>query len=155
MKQFLIITILSIFTTTLAFSQTQNELSWQNWNDGYTMAKKKDKILMIDLYTDWCGWCKKMDKDTYTNPEVIKLIDKHFIPVKFNPELKNIQYDIEGKKYTGMQLYGMLVQNQRTGYPTTVFLYTKEKKLYLEPGYKNAAQFNQILNKYINLDPTK
>ncbi|MBL6963975.1 MAG: DUF255 domain-containing protein [Bacteroidetes bacterium] len=153
MKRLLIISIISVFTSTLTFSQQQNQMKWLSWNEGYPLAKEKNKILMIDLYTDWCGWCKKMDRDTYANQDVIKIIDKHFIAVKLNPELKNIKYDIEGKTYTGMQLYAMLVQNQRTGYPTTVFLYTKEKKLYLEPGYKDAIQFNQVLNKYINLNP--
>jgi thioredoxin-related protein len=152
MKQFIIFVILSIFSTTIAFSQA-DEVKWLSWNEGYPLAKKKDKILLIDLYTDWCGWCKRMDRDTYSKPDIIKEIEKHYVAVKFNPELKNLKYEVEGKTYTGMQLYGMLIQNQRTGYPTTVFLYTKEKKLYLEPGYKNAEQFRQLLTKYKNLEP--
>ncbi len=63
------------------------KLKWLSWNEGYPKAKETGKILLIDMYTDWCGWCKKMDRDTYSKKEVIDLINEHFIPVKFNPEL--------------------------------------------------------------------
>jgi thiol:disulfide interchange protein len=48
------------------------ELTWYGWNEGYAKALKEGKIVLVDAYTDWCGWCKKMDRDTYTNPTIIK-----------------------------------------------------------------------------------
>ena len=136
------------------FNQVANpaattELKWYSWNEGYTKAKAENKILLVDIYTDWCGWCKKMDKDTYTKPEVIEVLNKHFIAVKFNPEVRNVVYDIDGTKMTPAQLYSNLVQGQNSGYPTTVFLFTKEKRLYLQSGYQNAENFIKILNQYI------
>jgi thiol:disulfide interchange protein len=44
------------------------ELKWYGWNEGYAKAVKEGKIVLVDAYTDWCGWCKKMDRDTYSNP---------------------------------------------------------------------------------------
>ena len=124
------------------------ELEWLSWNEGYPKAQETGKILLIDLYTDWCGWCKKMDKDTYAKSEVINMIEEDFIPVKFNPEKTNITYDVDGTKVNGRQLMGMLVRNQRVGYQTTIFLFTEERKVYLEPGYKNKERFITTLNKY-------
>src|SRR5438132_1421419 len=43
------------------------EVKWLNWNEGYTQAAKDNKTMLVDVYTSWCGWCKRMDHDTYTN----------------------------------------------------------------------------------------
>jgi len=134
-------------------TSTTSELKWLSWNEGYPLAKKSGKILLIDMYTDWCGWCKKMDKDTYAKEEIIKMINDDFVPVKFNPEKTGIKYEVEGKTYTGRQLFAMLVQNNRIGYPTTLFLYTNEKKIYMQSGYQNAENFKALLNQYIDLKP--
>jgi len=60
------------------------------WQTSYDMAlakaKKDKKLVMVDLYTDWCGWCKKLDKDTYTDKDVEAKLAKDFVAVKLNPE---------------------------------------------------------------------
>ena len=146
--------IITLFGLSQVHAQELNKnqaVNFLSWNEGYPLAKETNKILLIDLYTDWCGWCKRMDRDTYANPEIIDLINKHFVAVKFNPEKTNINYDVEGKTYNGQQLYAMLIQNQRSGFPTTVFIFTKEKTLYLEAGYKDAANFAALLKKYMDI----
>ena len=131
-------------------SETE-ELKWYNWNEGYPLAVKKNKILIIDIYTDWCGWCKKMDRDTYAKSSVIDMINKDFIVVKFNPEIKFDGYEIEGVRYNNSQLFSMLCNNQRVGYPTTVFLYTSNKKIYYFSGYQDEANFKKTLQYYLTL----
>jgi len=129
------------------------EVKWLTWNEAYPQFKKSNKILLIDVYTDWCGWCKKMDKDTYAKPEVANLINKHFIAVKFNPEKTDIVYQVDDQKWNGRQLHYNLVQGQSSGFPTTIFLFKNDKgaTVYLEPGYKDAVNFTTILNKYISM----
>jgi uncharacterized protein YyaL (SSP411 family) len=130
---------------------TENEgLKWYDWNEGYALAVKKNKILIVDIYTDWCGWCKKMDRDTYSKKSVIDMINKDFIAVRFNPEKPYSDYSIEGAKYNNQQLYAMLVNNQRLGYPTTVFIYTDSKKIDLFSGYQDEANFKVSLQKYLS-----
>jgi len=75
----------------------ESELKWYGWNEGYPLAKKEGKLILVDAYTDWCGWCKKMDRDTYANADVIKKLNKHFVVIKFNPELRDLTYDIDGQ----------------------------------------------------------
>lgn len=127
----------------------KDELTWYKWNEAYPLAQKEDKILLIDAYTDWCGWCKKMDRDTYSNAEVIKKINKHFIAVKFNPELRDLTYDIDGQTFSARDFYAQLTRGEKTGFPTTYFINPKKKSLFIDPGYRNAETFLQILDKVI------
>jgi len=127
----------------------KDELTWYKWNEAYPLAQKEDKILLIDAYTDWCGWCKKMDRDTYSNAEVIKKINKHFIAVKFNPELRDLTYDIDGQTFSARDFYAQLTRGEKTGFPTTYFINPKKKSLFIDPGYRNAETFMQILDKVI------
>lgn len=155
MKKFLLLLPLLAITVN-SFNQVESKantetLKWYSWNEGYVKAKADNKILLVDIYTDWCGWCKKMDRDTYAKQEVIDVLNKHFIVVKFNPEIRNVVYDVDGTKLSPGQLYSNLVQGQSTGYPTTVFLFTKEKRVYLQAGYQNAENFIKLLNQYVAL----
>jgi uncharacterized protein YyaL (SSP411 family) len=134
-------------STTTKPSQAEG-LKWYDWNEGYPLAVKKNKILIIDIYTTWCGWCKKMDRDTYAKKSIQDILNKDFIAVKFNPEVPFNDYMIEGIKYNNTQLFGMLCNNERVGYPTTVFIYTDTKKIDLFSGYQDEANFKVTLEKY-------
>lgn len=122
------------------------ELKWYDWNEGYAKAMKEKKIVLVDVYTDWCGWCKKMDRDTYSNPEVIKKINKDFIPIKFNPEIQGVAYKVGDQTYNPQQLYNMLSQGESTGYPTTYYIFTQKMGRIIDPGYKKPADFINMLD---------
>lgn len=86
----------------------QKEIAWKNdWNAALQEAKQKNKLVMADFYTDWCGWCKKLDKETYTNPEVIEL-SAQVVPIKINAE--------KDSGPTLREKYNV------SGYPTIVFI---------------------------------
>ncbi len=127
----------------------EGALKWETWNEGYPRAVKEKKIVLVDAYTEWCGWCKKMDRDTYTNPETIRLLNKHFVPIKFNPEIQDVRYELNGQTFSGAELHMMLSQNQRLGYPTTYFIITSKNRLIIQPGYQKADDFNQLLQSII------
>ncbi len=60
-------------------------------------AKESGKMILIDVYTDWCGPCKKLDADTYTNPEVLTYLTRTFICVKVNAEDPKLGYWVSSK----------------------------------------------------------
>jgi uncharacterized protein YyaL (SSP411 family) len=126
--------------------KTHNEVKWVDFKTGYETSLKKKKMMLVDVYTDWCGWCKVMDRETYAKPDVANLINANFIPIKFNPEVKGVEYTYEGKKYSGADLQGVISQYQLRGYPATVFIDPTTKKVALISGYKNAVEFTSILN---------
>ena len=72
----LILSLVSVFafTSVNKTSKTNTtageKINWVDWNTGLALAKKENKIILIDAYTNWCGWCKVMDKKTYTNKQV-------------------------------------------------------------------------------------
>jgi uncharacterized protein YyaL (SSP411 family) len=144
MKTKILLAVVIAFVVT-AFKADNAEVKWLDFNEGYAIAKKKNKIMLVDVYTDWCGWCKKMDRDAYAKPNISAIVNSDFVPVKFNPEITNVTYSFEGKNYTGEQLAGVISNYQISGYPTTIFIYPKQKKSEVVVGYKNADQMAPIL----------
>lgn len=144
MKNTFISVIILVILTAFA-PKSQKELKWLDWNTGYPLAKKQNKIILVDAYTDWCGWCKKMDRDTYTNQEIIDMLNKDFIVIKFNPELTDIVYNLDGKNITGRELFGQLTQGKSTGFPTTYFIQPNKKQIQVAAGYLGPDDFKKVI----------
>lgn len=122
-----------------------DKLVWEDWNTGYEKAIKQNKIILVDAYTEWCGWCKKMDRDTYTNPEVVKKINQYFIAIKFNPEVEQSGYKVGDQTLTNLQLYSLLCQGKSTGFPTIYYITPGKNSLVIDPGYKGPEDFLKVL----------
>lgn len=127
---------------------TYSQLSFE---DALAKAKAENKRVIVDVYTDWCGWCKKMDKDVYGNKEIKKLVKENFVFVKLDAESSEIINYI-GRKYTGEEL---ALYFEATGYPTTVFLEPDGSIIKFKydsvtmkniPGYFKKSEFRKILN---------
>lgn len=56
------------------------------WNEALELAKKANKPIFLDAYTDWCGWCKVMDKETFSDPKVAAFMNANFVNVKMDME---------------------------------------------------------------------
>lgn len=150
MNKFILLGLFSICSPFFTGAQkTEETLKWESWNEGYPRAIREKKIALIDAYTDWCGWCKKMDRDTYSNEDIIRKLNKYFVLIKFNPEIQNVRYELNGRTYTGFELHMMISNNQRLGYPTTYFIVTTKNRLIIQPGYFNPEDFGQLLDSII------
>ena len=72
----------------LTIAQNSNEINWIDIEKADQLRLKEPKKVIIDVYTDWCGWCKRMDKATFQKPEVAAYMNEHYYNVKFNAEQK-------------------------------------------------------------------
>lgn len=125
------------------------EIKWVSFEEAVKLQKENPKKIIVDVYTDWCGWCKKMDKNTYTDAEVIKQIQDHFYFVKLDAEQKEeIKY--KDKVFTFKQEYkanelAVSLLNGQMSYPSTVFLDEDMNLLTVVPGYLTPKDMNPIL----------
>lgn len=120
---------------------------WYSFEEGYAKAVKEGKILLVDAYTDWCGWCKVMDRKTYADPAIIAKLNESFICVKFNPELGTV-YNFRDKKWGGSELLQFLGNGSVTGFPTTIFWPNpaSDNDRYVQPGYLPPNDFSNLLD---------
>ncbi|HEY3429872.1 MAG TPA: DUF255 domain-containing protein, partial [Cyclobacteriaceae bacterium] len=61
-------------------------VKWMTFEEALEKSKTEKRKIFIDVYTDWCGWCKVMDKNTFGEANVAKILNEDFYPVKFNAE---------------------------------------------------------------------
>ncbi len=129
-----------------------NEIKWHTMSEGIAKAQKEKKILVVDVYTDWCYWCKVMDKETYANADIIAKMNQYAVAVKFNPEV-NGSHLVNGETLSSDQLLSFLNKGSRnSGYPNTFFWkdFANNKAIDSYPGYREKDEFNGIINKYLN-----
>jgi len=126
------------------------KLQWFEYVDGYNKAKAENKILLVDAYTDWCGWCKVMDRETYTNAEVIAALNNEFVCVKFNPEVEK-KHKFGAYNLSSNELLYWLANGQPGGYPTSYFIFNpaKNDKRASQAGYLPPDQFLNLLGEVI------
>ncbi len=126
-------------------------VNWMTFEEAVEAQKTEPRLVFIDVYTDWCGWCKKMDANTFNQEHVAKLLNEKFYAVKFNAEQKE---DIKFKDYTfkfvpqGRRGYHQLAAsllNNQLSYPTTVFLDEEMNMIQPLKGYWAANDFYPIL----------
>lgn len=78
---------LTIFLAAVTgLSLNAQEIKWMSMNEALEAQQKKPKKIFMDAYTEWCGPCKMLDKNTFSNKDVIRYVNKHYYPVKFNAE---------------------------------------------------------------------
>lgn len=141
MRILTILLIAIIFMGLTLNIQDKKELKWHSFSEGLKLAKAENKKVLIDVYTDWCEWCKKMDEEVYTDSKVINYLSSKFVLIKLNAE-SEAKHTFEGREYSEMELaYIFGVE----GFPTTIFIREDMQPITAVPGYFPADIFMKIL----------
>ena len=146
-------TILLLYTVlSPILGYAQEKIQWMTIEEAYalTTAEESPKKIFIDVYTDWCGWCKRMDKATFQRPEVTTYMNEHFYNVKFNAEQKedieilgnNFKFIAQGNR--GYHELAAALLNGKMSYPTVLFMNGKFEMLSPVPGYQEVTAFLKI-----------
>jgi thioredoxin-related protein len=123
------------------------KIEWLTIEQAYAKMQAAPRKVMIDVYTDWCGWCKVMDRSTFTDKAVAYYINKNFYAVKFNAEQKaavmlgNQKFESRGTTHD----LALALTNNQPSYPTTIFLDDHFQMIQPLPGYHKAREFHQII----------
>ena len=130
------------------------EIKWMSIEKAVELSKTNPKKIYIDFFTNWCGWCRKMDKEAFTNAKVIHEMNKNYYAVKFNAEGKDA-ITINNQVYTyssaqNIHTYTLAMLDGQLGYPTAVILGEKGQKITAIPGYQEAPMLVEILSYFGN-----
>ncbi|HSG67082.1 MAG TPA: DUF255 domain-containing protein [Bacteroidales bacterium] len=132
--------------------QAQEKIKWMSFEEAIQLSQKKSKHIFIDVYTDWCGWCKRMDATTFEDPVIVELMNKYFYAVKLDAERKDTvifnDHPFVNTNPTGRRASHQLAQALLKGkmsYPSFVFLNDKHEWLTVINGYTKSPEMEKVL----------
>jgi thioredoxin-related protein len=117
-------------------------LTWYKYDEGLAKAKKEKKHVVLHFYTNWCGWCKRMDKQTFADQQVRRVLNEDYVTIRVNGQ-SGENVSIDGKDATERQVAGMYGVR---AYPITWFLKPSGERIAPKSGYCSAEEFLYILN---------
>lgn len=146
---FFLLSILLLCTSAINKPVAKEKINWLTVEEAQTKFKSEPRPVIINLYTNWCYWCKVMDVKTYKNKNVAAYINKHFYAVKVNAETKemigwsnkNYFYNPQNK----MNDFALYVTNGQLGFPTTIIFSQLQEEPAAIPGYMTPKEMESIL----------
>lgn len=146
-----ILLVVAVLASTLSSAQ---KIQWMSLEEAIAAQKITPKKIFMDVYTDWCGPCKLLDKKTFQNPDVSKYISEHYYAVKFNAEgqeeinffnqtYTNPSYDPNRKGRNGTHQFTQYLGVK--GYPTMVFFSENGAPIMPVVGYLKPQQLELYL----------
>ncbi|MGB3949176.1 MAG: DUF255 domain-containing protein [Bacteroidia bacterium] len=137
-------------------------VKWYSFGEAIELQKKNPKMIMVDVYTTWCGPCKMMSAHTLNNPVIAKYLNEHFYPVKFDAEtydsVKFNGFVFKNNNPPGTQRpvheFAISILDGKLSYPSVVFVDSDIKRVQTIVGFHRADQFEPII-KFLGTDVYK
>lgn len=129
-----------------------DQINWMSFQEAVLKSKEQPKKIFIDMYTEWCGWCKRLDATTYTDQRVIDYLNKNYYAVRMDAEMKDtIVYDgitfvnPEPSKARSTHQIAAALMSNKMSFPTLVYLDENRNLLSQVPGYMTADDLLPVL----------
>ena len=127
------------------------KINWMTWEEAMTASAEAPRKIMVDVYTDWCGWCKRMDKATFQNPRIARYVNANYYAVKLDAEQRD-DLEYQGKTYEyvkrggrGYHELAALITRGKLSFPTVVFMDEQQQPIQAIGGYQDAPAFEKIV----------
>lgn len=128
------------------------KIKWVSIEQAQELVKNNPKKIFVDIYTDWCGWCKRMDANTFTHPEIVKYINENFYAVKLDAE-QGEPIVFRGQKYVNenpggrrsAHSFAAAVLQGKMGYPSIAFFDEDLNLIHALSGYRPPEGLEPIL----------
>ncbi|HOI32485.1 MAG: thioredoxin family protein [Bacteroidales bacterium] len=148
-----IIAAVLLFLVSYSAVTQETKIDWLDFETAVEKMKTKPKKIFIDMYTDWCGWCKKMDKETFANPVIAAYMQENFYMVKFDAERSDTVVFANrtfvnpnpGKSRSSHELAQALLQGKMS-YPSYVFMNEEMRIISVVPGFFPAQNFEPVIH---------
>ncbi len=144
-------TLKTIVTPHDSIHEKESPKKWNSVEVAVSLSQTDQKKILIDVYTEWCKWCKVMDQKTFSDSEVSKYLSENFHLAKFNAEQKEA-LTFKGKNYTfkpngkrGYHEFAADILNGQMAYPSIVIFDNNLNKLEVVRGFKSPEELMKIL----------
>jgi len=137
-------------------AQDETNVRWMTMEEAEQAQRIEPRKVVVDLYTDWCTWCVKMDNSTFKNPHIVKYLNEKFYAVKFDAEQKeDLNFRNKDYKYVrygkrGYHELAVELTKGRLSFPTVVFLDEDMNNIQAIRGFQTSLRFEQIMTYFAN-----
>jgi len=126
-----LVVVFCLFKLSLAGVAAAEGINWHMYDKGVALGKKTGKRVFLHFYANWCFYCRKMAKETFQDPSVIKYLNKNYIPIRVDSD--------KDKRTASMYNVRAL--------PSTWFLTEKGERIGNVPGYISSKQLLELLRR--------
>lgn len=146
MSKLIVFAVVASSALLMGSTDPGEQIRWMTWDEAVEKNKNNPKKIFVDIYTEWCGWCKRMDQTTFKDPEVIRYMNEHFYAIKLDAEMKKkIRFRDQEFKWVsagrrGVHTLAYSLLEGRMSYPSFVTMTETFDRIAIMPGYKKSEQ---------------
>ncbi len=155
MKKILLIAPMALLLLVLAAPRVEAQekaINWLTIEQAEALHKENPKKVFVDVYTDWCSWCKRMSSETFTHPVIVDYINEHFYAVKLNAEQTEpitfrgtTYYNENAGQRRAAHNFAIAILQGRMGYPTVAFFDEELNLITTLPGFRPPDKMEPVL----------
>lgn len=137
--------------------EASTKINWMSFEEAVAKNKKQPRKMVIDVYTDWCGWCKKMDASTFSDVQIAEYVNNNYYPVKLDAEMRDtVIFDERAFTFVvqnpttnrGFHQLAASLLDGKMSYPSIVVLDEQFNRIGLVASYMDIPTFDRMIKYY-------
>ncbi len=152
LKFFVFLALMASFVFEKPATASDTEVNWMTIEEAQDAIREEPRMIFVDVYTDWCSWCRRMTSETYAHPVIAEYLNTHYYPVKLNAEqeepidFRGVTFENEnlGERRPAHSFAIALLQGQMS-YPSVAFFDEDLDLLTAIPGFRPPASMEAVL----------